>query len=48
MPELSIVIPSLQQAANLPVLLAELNQIVVDHSMDVETVISDDASEDET
>ncbi|MCC7496085.1 MAG: glycosyltransferase family 2 protein [Bryobacterales bacterium] len=48
MPELSIVIPSLQQADNLPSLLAELNRIVVDHSMDVETVISDDASEDET
>lgn len=48
MPELSIVIPSLQQAANLPALLEELNRIAVDNSMDVETVISDDASEDET
>jgi glycosyltransferase involved in cell wall biosynthesis len=47
-PELSIIIPSLDEAASLPALLAELNTICIESSLDVETIVSDDASEDET
>jgi glycosyltransferase involved in cell wall biosynthesis len=46
--ELSIIIPSFNEADNLPLLLEELNQVCVENNLDVEVIVSDDASEDET
>ena len=48
MPELSIVVPSFDQASSLPSVAAELNQICVENSLDVEVIVIDDASEDNT
>src|SRR5258707_14607049 len=48
MPELSIIIPSLNEASSLPDLLKELNLICIESNLDVETIVSDDASEDST
>ena len=48
MPELSIVVPCFNEADNLPAVLAELNSVCVESNLDVEVLISDDASEDLT
>lgn len=48
MPELSIVIPSFEEMANLPPLIEELNGICTEHNLDIEVILSDDASQDDT
>lgn len=48
MPELSIVIPCFDEAANLPSLFADLNHVCVENNLDVEVILSDDASQDST
>jgi len=48
MAELSVVIPCLNEADNLPIVLAELNTVCVENNLDIEVLISDDASEDLT
>lgn len=47
-PELSIVIPSLNEADNLPPLLEKLNRVCIENNLDVEVIVSDDASQDDT
>jgi glycosyltransferase involved in cell wall biosynthesis len=48
MPELSIIVPCFNEADSLQPLLAELNNICVEQALDVEVIVSDDASEDLT
>src|SRR5438045_2596925 len=48
MPELSILIPCLNEAERLPALLERLTKICLDGDLDVETIILDDASDDDT
>jgi len=48
LPELSVVVPCFNEADNLPVVLAELNSVCVENNLDIEVLISDDASEDLT
>jgi glycosyltransferase involved in cell wall biosynthesis len=45
---LSIVIPSLNEAQNLPALISDLNVICLDNNIDAEIIVSDDASDDNT
>ncbi len=48
MPEVSLLIPCLNEAENLPGLLERVERVCLDADLDVETIILDDASEDET
>src|SRR5579871_216085 len=48
MPEISILIPCLNEAHCLPALIGRLEQVVVAADLDVETIVMDDASEDDT
>lgn len=48
MPELSIIVPCFNEAENLQPLLTELNLVCIEHSLDVEVIVSDDASDDLT
>ncbi|MFZ5862170.1 MAG: glycosyltransferase family 2 protein [Nitrospirota bacterium] len=48
MPELSILIPCLNESSNLPSLIERLQKTVIEADLDVETIILDDASEDDT
>lgn len=48
MPELTILIPCLNEAHCLPALLDRLEQVVIAGDLDVETIVLDDASEDDT
>src|SRR5262249_5048818 len=48
MPELSIIVPCLNQEKNLPLAISRLNDIVTQASLDVESIILDDESEDAT
>ena len=48
MPEVSIIVPSLNEADNLPSLIEELNLVCIENNLDVEVIISDDASGDNT
>jgi dolichol-phosphate mannosyltransferase len=47
-PELSILIPCLNEAENLPSLVERLEKVCIESDLDVETIILDDASEDDT
>ncbi len=48
MPELSILIPCLNEAEHLPFLIQRLERVCIGADLDVETIILDDASEDDT
>lgn len=48
MPELSILIPCLDEAERLPELVGRLERACVGADLDVETIVLDDASEDDT
>ena len=48
MPELSIIIPSFNEGEFLPSLVDDLFKICIESNLDVEVIISDDASGDET
>lgn len=48
MPELSILIPCLNEADSLQVLIERLEKIVIRADLDVETIVLDDASTDDT
>src|SRR5207244_13043288 len=48
MPELSILIPCLNEADGLPLLIERLEKISISTDLDVETLILDDASTDNT
>src|SRR5438045_1755926 len=48
MPEVSVLIPCLNEAKNLPEVLDRLEDVCVNGDVDVETLILDDASTDET
>ncbi len=48
MPELSLLIPCLNEARHLPDLLARLESVCTTTDLDVETILLDDASTDET
>lgn len=48
MPEISILIPCLNEAENLPLLIERLEKVCIGADLDVETIILDDASEDGT
>lgn len=48
MPEISILIPCLNEAENLPFLIERLEKVCTGADLDVETIILDDASEDGT
>ncbi len=48
MPEVSLLIPCLNEAPNLPALLERLERVCLAADLDVETLILDDASEDDT
>jgi glycosyltransferase involved in cell wall biosynthesis len=48
MPELSIIIPSFNEGQYLPSLVKNVYKICVENNLDVEVIISDDASGDET
>jgi len=48
MPEVSILIPCYNEAENLPKLLERLDRVCVNSDLDVETLILDDASKDDT
>lgn len=47
-PELSIVVPCLNEAENLPSLIKDLNGLCVENNLEVEVIILDDASQDNT
>jgi glycosyltransferase involved in cell wall biosynthesis len=47
-PELSILIPCLNEADNLPLLIERLEKVTISTDLDVETIILDDASVDDT
>lgn len=47
-PELSIIIPCLNEEDNLPPLIEDLNRVCTDNNLDVEVIILDDASQDNT
>jgi dolichol-phosphate mannosyltransferase len=46
--ELSIIVPCLNERKNLPIILPRLAQLILDHKLDAELIILDDASVDET
>lgn len=48
MPELSIIMPCLNEEATLPIAVEKLNEVVVYASLNVELIILDDESEDNT
>ena len=48
MPELSILIPCLNEADSLPLLIERLEKLSISTDLDVETIILDDASTDDT
>jgi glycosyltransferase involved in cell wall biosynthesis len=48
MPELSILIPCLNEADSLPLLIDRLEKLSISTDLDVETIILDDASTDDT
>lgn len=48
MPEVSLLIPCLNEAENLPKLLERVERVCLGADLDVETIILDDASEDDT
>lgn len=48
MPEVSILVPCLNESRNLPELLERVERVCVGADLDVETLILDDASEDDT
>ncbi len=48
MPELSILIPCLNESSNLPSLIERLQKTAIEADLDVETIILDDASVDDT
>jgi|SRR5437762_2640971 len=48
MPELSILIPCLNEADSLPLLIERLEKLSISTDLDVETIVLDDASTDDT
>src|SRR5206468_12809700 len=48
MPELSIIMPCLNEEKTLPEAVAKLNNVIVHASLNVETIILDDESQDKT
>jgi dolichol-phosphate mannosyltransferase len=48
MPELSILMPCLNEEQTLPAAVARLNEVITEASLDTELIILDDESEDET
>ena len=47
-PEISIIVPCLNEAENVTAILSSLNEVVVQHALSVEVLLIDDFSDDDT